>query len=98
MNNQADNNPAPGLAEKVDVFLDITEAVCPMTFVKTKLLIESMDSGQVAEVRFRGAEPLKNLPRSIKGHGHTVLKLEPEEENPGPLTPYRLWLKKEEHI
>jgi TusA-related sulfurtransferase len=98
MNNQADNSPAPGPTEKADIFLDITEAVCPMTFVRTKLLIESMDPGQVAEVRLRGAEPLKNVPRSIKGYGHTVLKLEPEETDPGPLTPYRLWLRKEEHV
>lgn len=98
MNNHANNNPTPDAAEKADIFLDVSEAVCPMTFVRTKLLIESMDPGQVAEVRLRGAEPLKNLPRSIREHGHTVLKLEPEEKDPGPQTPYRLWLRKEEHI
>ncbi len=98
MNNQADNIPPPEMTEKADIFLDITEAACPMTFVRTKLLIESMLPGQVAEVRLRGAEPLKNLPRSIQDHGHTVLKLEPEEPDPGPQTPHRLWLRKEEHV
>ncbi len=64
-----------------DFFLDITGAVCPMTFVKTKLLIERMDVGQIAEVRLRGSEPLDNVPRSVKHHGHTVLSLEPEDES-----------------
>ncbi len=98
MSNQADNNPPPGPAEKADIFLDITEAACPMTFVRTKLLIESMEPGQVAEVRLMGAEPLKNVPRSIRQYGHTVLKLEPEEADPGPQTPHRLWLRKEKHV
>lgn len=66
-----------------DFFLDITGAVCPMTFVKTKLLIERMHVGQIAEVRLRGSEPLDNVPRSVEHHGHTVLSLEPEEMESG---------------
>jgi len=64
-----------------DFFLDITSTVCPMTFVRTKLLIERMGVGQIAEIRLRGAEPLDNVPRSVKHHGHTVLSLKPEDVN-----------------
>ncbi|MGZ8995818.1 MAG: sulfurtransferase TusA family protein, partial [Rhodospirillales bacterium] len=37
--------------DPVDFFIDITADVCPMTFVRTKLLIERMASGQTAEIR-----------------------------------------------
>jgi len=59
-------------------FIDITTDVCPMTFVKTKLLLEKMPSGAVATVRLRGAEPLDNVPRAVAAHGHEVLGLVPE--------------------
>jgi TusA-related sulfurtransferase len=65
--------------EKSDYFLDITRDVCPLTFVKTRLLIERMSSGETARVRLTGAEPLENVPRSVAELGHTVLELVPEE-------------------
>lgn len=58
--------------------LDITRDVCPLTFVKTKLLIERMSSGDTAEIRLIGTEPIENVPRSVREHGHTVLSLEAE--------------------
>ena len=64
--------------QNVDFFLDITSDVCPMTFVKTKLLIERMSSGQTAEIRLNAGEPLENVPRAVEEHGHTVLALAPE--------------------
>lgn len=78
-------------AEGYDVFLDITSEVCPLTFVKTKLLIERMDSGQVAEIRLNDGEPLSNVPRSVKEHGHEVLSLVEEAEGSGV---WRLRLRK----
>jgi TusA-related sulfurtransferase len=66
-----------------DVFLDITSDVCPLTFVKTKLLIERMESGQVAEVRLNAGEPLSNVPRSVREHGHHVLSQVEEADCPG---------------
>ena len=65
----------------VDFFLDITQDVCPMTFVMTKLLLERMATGQTAAVRLRGVEPLENVPRSVREHGHTVLSLEAGEQS-----------------
>ncbi len=62
----------------INFFLDITEEVCPMTFVKTKLLIEKMKPGQIAEVRLKGNEPLKNVPRSVKDYGHDIISLNVE--------------------
>lgn len=57
--------------------LDITREVCPMTYVRTKLALESLDDGAVLEVLLRGEEPLKNVPRNAREDGHEVLALEP---------------------
>ena len=78
---------------KAEHFLDITEFVCPMTFVHTKLLVERIPVGATAEIRLNAGEPLKNVPRSLKEHGHEVLSLAPE---PGAdaAGPYRLLLRK----
>ena len=78
----------------VDFFIDITGEVCPLTFVKTKLLIESMQPGQTAEVRLKGQEPLENVPRSVREHGHAVLSLEPEDESQPADGIHRLVLQK----
>ena len=59
-------------------FLDITEFVCPMTFVRTKLLLEKMNSGEIAVVRLNEGEPLQNGPRSAREQGHEVISLERE--------------------
>ena len=69
------------IVRDVDFFLDITQDVCPMTFVMTKLLLERMAIGQTAAVRLHGVEPLENVPRSVREHGHTVLSLEAGEQS-----------------
>jgi len=58
--------------------LDITGEICPLTFVKTKLMIEKMSSGETLDVRLKGKEPLRNVPRSVKELGHDILSLTPE--------------------
>jgi len=67
----------------IDHYLDITNDVCPITFVKTKLLVEKMAAGEVAEVRLGDGEPLENVPRSVREEGHEVLSLEPDNDKPG---------------
>lgn len=56
--------------------LDITEEICPITFVKAKLAMERMAPGDVLEIRLRGDEPLENVPRSLEELGHEILSLE----------------------
>jgi TusA-related sulfurtransferase len=63
-----------------DHSLDITHDVCPMTFVKTKLLLERMKPGETAEIRLTGEEPLANVPRSVAEHGHEVVTCAPEND------------------
>jgi TusA-related sulfurtransferase len=75
-------------------FLDITPEICPLTFVKTKLLLERMAAGEIAEVRLKGREPLENVPRSVTEHGHAVLSLAPEDAAAGPEAVHRLLIRK----
>lgn len=63
----------------INHYLDITVDTCPLTFVKTKLLIERMAPGDIAEVRLKGAEPLGNVPRSVREHGHEIISLAPAD-------------------
>ena len=60
---------------KADDFIDITDVVCPVTFVKTKVALEELDEGQILQVHINDGEPVQNVPRSIKEEGHQVLKL-----------------------
>jgi len=76
-------------------FLDITGDICPMTFVKTKLFIERLRPGEELEVRLKGAEPLANVPRSVRDHGHEVLSLTPEDAAAdGTAAAHRLIIRK----
>lgn len=53
-------------------FLDITGDRCPMTFVKTRLMLDKMPAGEQLGVRLKGEEPLRNVPRSAKELGCDV--------------------------
>ena len=65
-----------------------------MTFVRTSLKIEQMSPGDVVEVRLKGAETLKNVPRSAKEMGIIIVSLEPEEGTINPHGVHRLLLRK----
>lgn len=56
--------------------LDITKDVCPITFVKTKLALETLETGDILEIYLSGGEAVKNVPRSLRNEGHKVLTLE----------------------
>lgn len=56
--------------------LDITEQVCPMTFVRTRLALDKMKPGEILLVSLRGEEPLRNVPRTATEQGHEVLSVE----------------------
>ena len=61
-----------------DYFLDITQDLCPMTFVKARLKIEKMNQGEVLQIRLLGDEPLKNVPDSLTELGHRIVTLDRE--------------------
>lgn len=60
---------------KIDGFVDITDVVCPITFVKAKVAIEELEDGQILEIKMNEGEPLMNVPISFKEEGHKVLNV-----------------------
>ncbi|MCI5698800.1 MAG: sulfurtransferase TusA family protein [Lachnospiraceae bacterium] len=64
----------------IDDEIDITDVVCPVTFVKAKVALEELDDGQILAVRMNDGEPVQNVPRSIKEEGHQILKLLSNED------------------
>lgn len=60
---------------KYDQEINITKDICPMTFVKTKLKLETMKPGEVLLVTLTEGEPLINVPRSVKEEGHKIIDL-----------------------
>ena len=65
---------------KMDDTVDITDGVCPVTFVKAKGALEELEDGEVLAVKMNDGEPVQNVPRSIKEEGHQILKLEENED------------------
>lgn len=65
---------------RFDDTVDITDVVCPVTFVKAKVAIEELDDGQILAVRMNDGEPVQNVPRSLKEEGHKILKLTDNED------------------
>lgn len=76
-----DKEYSPDIVEP-DALLDITADICPMTFVKTKLRLETMLPGQVLEVILNEGEPLENVPRSVREMGWQVLATDPVAGKP----------------
>lgn len=59
-----------------DVKKDFRGVMCPMNFVKTKIALTPMKSGQILEILLDDGAPIENVPGSVKGEGHTVLSTE----------------------
>ncbi len=62
----------------VDDNLDLRGVLCPINFVKTKLKLEDMASGNILEILLDIGEPIENVPRSVKEEGHQILKVSKE--------------------
>lgn len=64
------------MAQAADAFVDITDVVCPITFVKVKVALEEIDDRQYLAVKMQEGEPIANIPRSLKEEGHKVCQVE----------------------
>jgi len=53
--------------------IDLLGVKCPFNYVKTKLKLETMQSGQHLEVLLDDGEPSTNVPRSVQNDGHKLL-------------------------
>ena len=56
------------MAEK----LDLRGEVCPYTFVKTKLKLEEMETGEDLAILLDDPEAVANVSKSLKNEGHDL--------------------------
>ena len=76
---------------RIDDTVDITDKVCPLTFVQAKFAMDELEDGEFIAIRMNDGEPVQNLPRSIIEEGHQILKLVNNEDGT-----YNLIVKKVE--
>jgi tRNA 2-thiouridine synthesizing protein A len=56
--------------------IDLRGVSCPTNFVKAKLALEMVDSGETVKILLDDGEPVKNVPRSLKAEGHKLLGMQ----------------------
>ncbi len=59
---------------------DLRGVLCPMNFVKTKLELATLASGDLLEVWLDDGQPIQNVPGSVRNEGHTVLEQTPRPD------------------
>lgn len=69
--------------------LDITRDHCPMTYVRVRLALDRMNTGDVLLVSLHGDEPKRNVPLTASGQGHTIM-----DQRVGPDGVTQLWIRK----
>ena len=53
-------------------FFDITKYSCPISFIKAKILLESLVLGERAILRFKGKDTRKTLPKTLEEDGFKI--------------------------
>ncbi len=66
---------------KIDRELDLKGEVCPFTFVKSKLIMEQMEKGQVLRVILDYKPSVENVPKSMEMEGQEVLSINQITDN-----------------
>jgi len=58
---------------KIDQEIDLRGEVCPYTFIKSKLVLEEMEVGQVLKVIVDNLTSAIDVPRSMKNEGQKII-------------------------
>lgn len=61
--------------------LDLKGEVCPFTFVKSKLILEQMNIGEVLRVLLDYRPSVENVPKSFQMEGQEVVAVNQISEN-----------------
>jgi tRNA 2-thiouridine synthesizing protein A len=56
--------------------IDLRGVSCPTNFVKAKLALELVETGEKVLFLLDDGEPVKNVPRSLKAEGHKLLGMQ----------------------
>jgi tRNA 2-thiouridine synthesizing protein A len=65
------------MADEIRKHLDLQGVSCPLNFVKTKLALDDLETGERLEVVLDEGDAMLNVPRSLKEEGHRIVKVDP---------------------
>lgn len=71
--------------------VDLRPYACPLTYVKTRIALERLATGERLELWLAAGEAVENVPRSAAEEGHRVIAVEPLASSPDA---YRVLLEK----
>jgi tRNA 2-thiouridine synthesizing protein A len=57
--------------------IDVRDVACPLTWVRTRVALDRLATGDALEVLLLAGEPLENVPRTAEEEGHRVAAREP---------------------
>ncbi|WP_083189737.1 sulfurtransferase TusA family protein [Orenia metallireducens] len=60
--------------------VDLRGVKCPMNFVKAKVAIAPLDSGEILDIYLDEGAPIANVPQSLASEGHEILSKEKRED------------------
>lgn len=60
--------------------LDLRGTPCPINFVRSKLRLERMKTGEILEVWLDGGEPIEQVPDSLKMEGYIIREIVDRQE------------------
>ncbi|GAB6071656.1 sulfurtransferase TusA family protein [Venenivibrio stagnispumantis] len=61
--------------------LDLKGEVCPFTFVKSKLILEQMNKGEILKIILDYKPSVDNVPKSMKEEGQEVIAVNQLDNN-----------------
>lgn len=60
--------------------LDLRGTPCPLNFIRSKLQLEKMPSGELLEIWLDGGEPVEQVPNSLKMEGYEIQSITPLDD------------------
>lgn len=78
---ESDNAKNERLTEAGSDILDLRGVLCPINFVKLKVALEEIETGNILEVILDDGEPMRNIPRSVKEEGHRITSVNKLQDN-----------------
>jgi TusA-related sulfurtransferase len=55
--------------------LNLRGVACPLNFVKAKLKLEGLETGQMLAVILDSGEPMENVPASLRNEGQEIVEM-----------------------
>ena len=60
-----------------DTYIDLSGVECPMNFIRSKLLIDTMKKGQILKIKLDNGEAVDSVISSLIEEGHDILETSP---------------------